>query len=289
MHTHSTMAKRISAFLLAALTLVALAGCQPLEPAATSAATEVATAPAGAEPTAVPAVEPVNVSAPLTLTLAPTETAQLTAVSTVSITAPLTVTALQTVTAPQTMTALLTVTAPLTLTTSPTATAAVAEIVIPTLPVPVLLEIPDLDLSVPVEIMGWEIVSRGGQRSTRWILPQNAAGWHANSARAGEAGTTIISGSQMEGAAVFAPIALGEVEPGQEIVLTDSDGARFLYRVTEVPDPLPVRGGDASAAATAAEYTAPGEEGRLVLITGWPDFTTTHRQFVLADLTGPAE
>jgi sortase (surface protein transpeptidase) len=156
-------------------------------------------------------------------------------------------------------------------------------------PAPVRLTIPAIDFDVPVQAMGWEIIRRNNRRTTEWVLPEDAAGWHVNSARAGEPGNTIISGHQIEGAAVFAPLALGEVRLGQEIELTDSSGRTFVYRVTEVSDPLPIRGGGSEVEEALARYTAPSTTGRLTLITGWPDFTTTHRLFVVAELVGEAD
>ncbi len=155
-------------------------------------------------------------------------------------------------------------------------------------PAPVRLTIPAIDLDVPVQAMGWEIVRRTNVRTTEWVLPEAAAGWHINSAAAGEPGNTILSGHQIEGDAVFAPLALGEVRLGQEIELTDSSGRTFIYRVTDVPEPLPIRGGP-EVDALLARYTAPSTTGLLTLITGWPDFTTTHRLIVVAELVGEGE
>lgn len=151
---------------------------------------------------------------------------------------------------------------------------------------PVRLEIPAIDLDVPVIAMGWRVEVVDGARTTIWDMPDEEAGWHMNSAGAGAAGNTIISGRQVGGAAVFAPLALGAVTEGQEIFLTDGDGIRFLYRVSEVTEPLPITGATPEEEAQAAAYLEPTDTARLTLVTGWPEFTTTHRIFVIAEFVG---
>ncbi len=154
---------------------------------------------------------------------------------------------------------------------------------------PARLAIEEIELDVPVAEMGWRIVEDNGERTTEWRVPDDAAGWHINSARAGAAGNVIVSGHQLLGEALFAPVALGEVQPGQEIQLTDEDGVIFSYRVVEVSEPIPLAGATADELAQAAAYVeaeAAAAGARLTLITGWPDFTTTHRLFVVAELAG---
>jgi hypothetical protein len=148
---------------------------------------------------------------------------------------------------------------------------------------PVALTFAELDLTVPVEVMSWRNVRVSGVRTTRWNLPEDSAGWHPNSAAPGEPGTTIISGSQLGGDGVFTPIALGEVAAGQDLLLTTATGAELRYTVTSVSEPLAIEG-DPEAAATLQDLLAPTAESRLVLLTGWPDFTTTHRIAVVAEL-----
>lgn len=147
---------------------------------------------------------------------------------------------------------------------------------------PTGLTIPTIALDVPVQPMGWEIISTGGARTTRWTVPDDSAGWHVDSAVPGQAGVALISGSQFAGEAVFAPLALGEVEAGQEVDVTLSDGSTVRFVVTEVSPPIALHGASAAEEAAIAGYLRAGETPRLVLITGWPDFTTTHRVFVVA-------
>lgn len=151
---------------------------------------------------------------------------------------------------------------------------------------PVQLSIPALGLNLPVTPMGWEVVDANGERTTRWVLPEDAVGWHVNSAGAGGAGRVILSGHQLLGTAPLAPLAQGDVEVGQEIWLTDSDGAVLVYEVVEVSEPIVQTGATAEEEAAAAAYLAPTDQALLTLITGWPDFTTTHRVFAVAELVG---
>ena len=151
---------------------------------------------------------------------------------------------------------------------------------------PARLEIPDLGLDVDVVPMGWQIVTVDGERTTMWAPPEEQAGWHVNSAHAGALGNVLISGRQADGAAVFAPLALGSVTSGQEIWLSDQDGVTFVYQVSEVSEPIPITGATDEEIERAAAYQEQSDTAKLTLITGWPDFTTTHRVFVVAEFLG---
>lgn len=154
---------------------------------------------------------------------------------------------------------------------------------------PVEIEFPALSLVIPVTPMGWESTEVDGQTTTRWVVPDDAAGWALNSAHAGDAGNVVIAGHQARGKAVFAPVSLGEVEVGQEIVLADETGNTFTYRVVELSEPIPLVGATDDELAQAAAYVAPTTEARLTLITGWPTATTTHRVFLVAELVADAQ
>lgn len=149
---------------------------------------------------------------------------------------------------------------------------------------PVRIAIPEIGLDAPVEPMGWRVVEREGIATTAWVVPDDVAGWHVNSAATGGTGNLIISGSQLSGAAVFAPLALGDVRPGQEVLVTDSGGSVYTYRIEQVSEPLPLSGGSAEEQAATEALLAPSLSPRLTLITGWPDFTSTHRIIAVAEL-----
>lgn len=147
---------------------------------------------------------------------------------------------------------------------------------------PVRLVIPDAGMDVPVQPMGWRTTRAGDTRTTQWILPESAAGWHVDSAQPGRAGNVILSGRQLEGD-VFAPIAQDALRVGQEIILVASDGSQYMYTIIEISDPLPVQA-SAEIDARVQGYVTQTPLPTLTLITGWPDFTTTHRIFVVATL-----
>jgi len=154
---------------------------------------------------------------------------------------------------------------------------------------PVQLSIPALALDASVVPMGWRVTEINGARTTVWTLPEVGVGWHSNSALAGSVGNVVISGHQLLGDASFASLALGDMAVGEEIFLTDSEGQIFAYQVTTVSEPQPISTDSAEELALAGQYTAQGSTAALTLITGWPDFSSTHRLFVSAEFLGMAE
>ena len=154
---------------------------------------------------------------------------------------------------------------------------------------PVTLRVAELGMEVPVAPMGWKVALVDGKVTTVWDVPERTAGWMPNTAGAGEPGNMAIAGHQAQGDAVFAPLALGEIVPGQTIEVTSEEGRSFAYKVVEVSDPVPVLGATAADDAAAAAYVAPSPTARLTLVSGWPGDTTTHRIFVVAELVGPAQ
>jgi len=178
-------------------------------------------------------------------------------------------------------------------TPTPQAVATPADDIEPMAPLPVeqalppaSLAIPELGLESAVMPMSWTIADVNGQRTTKWQVPLDTAGWHVNSTGVGAAGRLLISGHQAQGAALFKPLALGEIAVGQAVDITDEEGLVFVYRVTEVSEPIPLTGATAEDEAAAAAYAEPTTEPLLTLVTGWPEFTTTHRVFAVAELIG---
>ncbi|MFZ1755291.1 MAG: class F sortase [Caldilineaceae bacterium] len=151
---------------------------------------------------------------------------------------------------------------------------------------PSRLSIPAIGMDVPVVPMSWRVADVAGKRTTVWVLPDDALGWHVNSVGAGAAGNLVISGHQLLGDALLAPLALGEVVVGQEIHITDTDGNVFVYQVSEVSEPIEISEDPAAEENLDAEMTAQSGTPRLTLITGWPDFSSTHRIFVTAEFVG---
>jgi hypothetical protein len=153
---------------------------------------------------------------------------------------------------------------------------------------PESLTFPALDLTLPVTPMGWDVVVVDDALTTEWQVPAESLGWHVNSAGAGAADNVIISGHQALGAALLAPVALGEVTPEQEILLRDAEERTFVYRVVDVSEPIPLAGAAEDEAAVLSDAMAATGDARLTLLTGWPEFTTTHRIVVVAEYVGQA-
>jgi len=151
--------------------------------------------------------------------------------------------------------------------------------------IPVRLTAPALNFTVAVEPMSWQVSEVEGERQASWQVPEASAGWHINSARPGTTGNVVISGNHLVGAAVFAPLARGEITVDTQIVVNDDQGRSFLYQVSEVVQPIPVNGSVAEK-EQAMSYIAPSAQAQLTLVTGWPDFSDTHYLFVRAEFVG---
>lgn len=151
---------------------------------------------------------------------------------------------------------------------------------------PLSFAAPALNLQIPITEMGWQVTEVNGKRKATWEVPQDSAGWHLNSAQPGTAGNLILSGHHLLGAAVFAPIARGEMTVGMQLLITDDQGRTFLYQVREVSNPLPALGASAAEQQQATAYLAPSTSAILTLVTGWPAFSDTHYVFVVADFVG---
>lgn len=153
---------------------------------------------------------------------------------------------------------------------------------------PVRLQIPEIGLDLPVTEMGWQVTMINNRRTTTWVVPEETLGWHANSAGAGAAGNMVISGRQVGDSAPMLPLAVGNIAVGQEVRVTDADGLVFIYRITEVSDPIASVGASEADQARAAAYFGPSDDAQLTLATGWPEFTTTHRIFAVGEFEGVA-
>jgi len=151
---------------------------------------------------------------------------------------------------------------------------------------PIQLIAPTLNLTIPIEEMGWQVTQVEGERKAVWEVPENSAGWHLNSARPGTAGNMVLSGHHLLGAAVFAPVARGELTQGTQLLINDDQGHTYLYQVSKVGEPIPALGATATEQQQADAYLAPSPQATLTLVTGWPDFSDTHYLFLVADFVG---
>jgi len=155
---------------------------------------------------------------------------------------------------------------------------------------PVRLQIPVLELDAPIKTMGWVAVTDAkGRTHSEWDVVDNAVGHHFNTVFPGEAGNIALSGHNNIEGAVFAPVCvIGE--PGvvlnlkDEIILTDSGGRRFTYRITGW-DRIKEKNASIAKREDNARYLQPTAQARLTLVTCWPVWSNTHRVVITAALT----
>ena len=70
--------------------------------------------------------------------------------------------------------------------------------------------------------------------------------------------------------------------------MVDTAGNVFRYQVVEVSEPIGLLGATEEDNTLMRSYVQPSERPILTLMTGWPDFTTTHRIFAVAEYVGRA-
>ena len=125
---------------------------------------------------------------------------------------------------------------------------------------------PAINLDAKVLPMNWQTVTRRGTMVSEWIVPANAAGWHANSARPGHNENVVLSGHNNIDGKVFRYLV--DLEPGNKVTLY-ADGLAYEYTVTEkyilkeAGMPLEVR-------QKNAQWILPSGDERLTLVTCWP-------------------
>jgi sortase A len=139
---------------------------------------------------------------------------------------------------------------------------------------------PAIQLDAEVVTMGWKKVLQNGRQTPVWVVPSNAAGWHINSAPAGQPGNTVISGHNNVEGEVFRYVS--ELEVGDTITLYAGDDG-YTYTVQE-KHLLKEAGEPASVRRQNAEWIAPTDDVRLTLVTCWPYSWpgNTHRVIVVA-------
>jgi sortase A len=114
--------------------------------------------------------------------------------------------------------------------------------------------------------MGWEMVDHDGTLRSAWVVPENAAGWHMNSALPGHGENVVLSGHHNIAGKVFRYVV--DLKPGDPITLYVDD-TPYLYTVTEkyilkeTGMPLRVR-------QKNAQWILPSGDERLTLVTCWP-------------------
>jgi len=145
---------------------------------------------------------------------------------------------------------------------------------------PTRIVAPAIKLDAPVVAMGWKMVEYNGEQVAEWDVPKDAAGWHIDSAMAGQVGNTVLSGHHNIEGKVFRYVV--DLEIGDEIVLYAGDRS-FAYTVTEKYI-LKEAGMPWAVRHKNAQWIAPTADERLTLVTCWPYEWpgNTHRVVVVA-------
>jgi sortase A len=144
---------------------------------------------------------------------------------------------------------------------------------------PTRLEIPAIDLDIPVVELGWsQTENRAGQIFSEWDVAAYAAGWHINSALPGEPGNVVMSGHNNILGAVFRE--LDQLKKGDEITVW-ANGRRYVYTVDQVIV-VPDKNGSEAQRIENARWIGSFEDDRLTLVSCWPRNNNTHRIVVVA-------
>ena len=162
---------------------------------------------------------------------------------------------------------------------------------------PVRIVIPDLQIDAPVVDMGWQVVQTTNGLKSEWVIPEDEAGHHLNSAELGEQGNVVVSGHNNIHGRVFEPISQAwdedsrqpvddytygsDILDGRTIQLYNDVGQVFEYAITAFYR-LADTGVPVEQRIDNARYMQPTSEARLTLITCWPPWNNTHRLIVIA-------
>ncbi|WP_164545097.1 sortase domain-bontaining protein [Antribacter gilvus] len=131
---------------------------------------------------------------------------------------------------------------------------------------PETLQIPSIDVESGFETLG---LGAGGRLDAP--ADYDLAGWYANGVVPGEVGPAIIAGHVDSRTAPGVFVRLDELGPGDDVVLTMTDGARLTFEVTGA-----VRSAK-TAFPTADVYSnVPTPDLRLVTCTGAFDASSGH-------------
>jgi sortase A len=190
--------------------------------------------------------------------------------------------------APATVPAPTPTTSQLAVTPQPSPTPTPLPTVLPPSP-PVRLIIPALRLDVPVVEMSWKVVDTPDGPRSEWVVPDNAAGHHINSAGLGEVGNVVISGHNNIKGKVFRAISLAfdPKEPnkflGYRVRAIAADGRAFNYTVQKVYF-FDERGASLAQRQANGRVMNQTSEPTLTIITCWPYYGNSHRIVLQARL-----
>ncbi len=149
----------------------------------------------------------------------------------------------------------------------------------PAITIPSRLVIPKINVDTAVVKMVWETKQDiTGNPYSEWMVPDNEAGWHVNSALPGHSNNVVMSGHHNVGAEIFR--YLDQLEPGDAVaVYADDHKYEYVieekYIVREKGEPFAVR-------EENNQFTLPTDDERLTIISCWPYETNTHRIVIVA-------
>jgi LPXTG-site transpeptidase (sortase) family protein len=144
---------------------------------------------------------------------------------------------------------------------------------------PTRIVIPEIDLDAPVVLAETYFVEMEGENFQQWLAPNSfAVGWHADSARLGEPGNTVLNGHNNIYGEVFR--FLTDISVGDTILVYGED-TLYRYQVTNHMI-LPERFEQLDVRMNNAQWILPSQDERLTLITCWPYESNTHRLIVVA-------
>lgn len=145
------------------------------------------------------------------------------------------------------------------------------------------LQIPALDMDIPVVELGWHpATNREGQIFSEWDVAEYAAGWHKNSKLPGEMGNVVLSGHNNILGAVFRE--LDQIKKDDKVIIWVGD-ADYTYTVTQVVI-VPEKDASQEQRIANARWIGDFEDARLTLVSCWPRNNNTHRIVVVAKLDG---
>lgn len=157
--------------------------------------------------------------------------------------------------------------------------AAAQPLVLPAQSPPDHIMAPAINLDAPVVAMGWKTgKARDGSTISVWDIPNNAAGWHLNSALPGHGSNVVLSGHHNIEGEVFRYVV--DLKPG-DVVTLHADGRDYPYIVTD-RFILPERGMPEEQRRQNAQWIKPTSTERLTLVTCWPYTDNSHRVIVIA-------
>jgi sortase A len=143
---------------------------------------------------------------------------------------------------------------------------------------PYRIQIPTIDVDIPVVELGWSQSEQDGQIFSEWDVAEYAAGWHKNSALPGEGGNVVMSGHNNILGAVFRE--LDQLKKDDPITVW-MNADLYAYAVEQVIV-LPDRGISDEQRTANARWIGPFDEERLTLVSCWPRNNNTHRIVVIA-------